>query len=240
MTQEQPRILVVMNSSTSGLGRLGDWLVQEDTTVELVAGRNIPNSLSGYHGVVLLGGGFMPDDDATGPWLPLEREITREALHDELPFLGICLGEQVLALVTGGEVTEASGETERGSVGVNLLPEAEQDRLFSPLAGEQLRMIQNHQDSVTALPDEAVLLGTNEACRVQAFRVGEAAWGLQFHPEVGAERLRTWDEASLTSQGIDKEELARAAEADSETNRRQSQALAASFAAVVHDYAGTA
>lgn len=234
---QAPRILVVQNSPTSGLGRFGDWLSSEGLIVELVAGAVMPPDLEAYQGVVLLGGGYMPDADEAHPWLPHERQLVREALAQQMPLLGICLGEQVLAHVTGGEVTESSGETERGSVAIQLLPAAATDPLFSAIADPELRMIENHKDSVTVLPPEAVLLASSEACCIQAFRVGQCAWGVQFHPEVGAERLRTWDEASLAQQGVDKEALAQQAEKDDPQNKKQSQELARSFAALVKQFA---
>ncbi|ROR73214.1 type 1 glutamine amidotransferase [Bogoriella caseilytica] len=231
------RILVVQNSPSSGAGRLSGWLVEEGLSVDLVDGDELPPTLAGVDGVVLLGGGFMPDNDEHAPWLHRERALTREAIAKEIPLLGICLGEQVLALVAGGEVTASSGETERGSVGIDLTEAAAEDRVFSSLAGEQLRMIQNHKDSVTRLPEEAVLLGTNEACKVQAFRVGSVAWGLQFHPEVDASRLKKWNEASLAKVGVDRDALAAAAEVDAPVNVRQSRELLANFAAVVREQA---
>ncbi|NLS10790.1 type 1 glutamine amidotransferase [Nesterenkonia sp. MY13] len=231
------RILVVQNSPGSGIGRLSNWLAEDGAVVELVSGVNLPDTLQGYHGVILLGGGFMPDNDERGPWLPKERELTQQALDQRIPLLGICLGEQVLAHVAGGEVTESSGETERGSVGIDLLPAAAEDPLFASLAGQQLRMIQNHKDSVTALPDDAVLLGTNEACKVQAFRIGDCAWGVQFHPEADAYRIRGWNESSLAEDGIDRAALAEAAEAEAPENERQSRELARSFVAQVKAFA---
>lgn len=234
-----PRVLVVQNTPTSGLGRLGDWLAFEGLRIELMAGSALPASLAGYHGLVLLGGGFMPDDDASLSWLPHERTLTGEALDAEVPVLGICLGHQVLAHVVGGEVTAESGETERGSVGVRLTEAAAQDPLFSSFAGQELRMIQNHRDSVTALPPHTVLLGTNDTCRVQAFRAGVRAWGIQFHPEVAPEGLYAWDEASLAKEGVDRAELAAAAARDAETNREQGRTLARAFATVVKEYAAT-
>ncbi len=226
-------VLIVVNSPSSGVGRITDWLQADGVQAQTINGEDLPTDLNGVDGLILLGGGFMPDNDEHAPWLPRERALTAQAIETGVPLLGICLGEQVLALTAGGEVTESSGETERGSCGVDLLPAAADDPLFAGLGGEQLRMIQNHKDSVTALPPGAVHLATSDACRYEAFRVGSAAWGIQFHPEVAASRLRTWDEASLKNQGIDRDALVQAAEADAPVNERQSRALIAAFAAVV-------
>ena len=176
----------------------------------------------------------MPDDDEHFPFLPRERALVGEAVASGVPVLGICLGAQVLAHVTGGTVTASSGETEHGSCPVALLAPAADDPLFAGLTGyEELRMIQNHRDSITTLPPGAVLLATSDACRVQAFRVGAAAWGVQFHPEADAARLTTWNETRLAAVGIDRAELVAQAMADSALNTDQARRLAGGFAAVV-------
>jgi GMP synthase-like glutamine amidotransferase len=185
-------------------------------------------------GLVLLGGRLLPDDDERAPFLPRERELVNEAISAGLPVLGICLGAQLLAHVAGGEVTSESGETERGSCPIALLPAAADDALFSELTGyDELRMIQNHVDSITTLPPDAVHLGTSDACRVQAFRVGSAAWGVQFHPEAAASRVGDWDEAKLAAEGFDRSALLAQAEADASVNTIQARTLVGAFADVV-------
>ncbi|MGH1561940.1 type 1 glutamine amidotransferase [Mumia sp. DW29H23] len=234
----RPTVLVAQNSPTSGAGRLVSWLDAAGIACTVVSGEDLPSSLDGYDGVVTLGGGFMPDADDHAPWLPHERKLTVQALQREVPLLGICLGAQVLALCAGGEVTASSGETERGSCPVELLPAADDDPVFGGLVAHgPLRMIQNHRDSITALPAGADLLATSDACRVQAFRVGVCAWGVQFHPEVGPERLAQWDEAALAADGYDRSALIAAAEADAAANETQSRTLVEAFAQVVRSAA---
>ncbi len=75
----------------------------------------LPTSLDGYAGLVMLGGGLMPDDDDRAPWLAAERALAAEAIARDLPTLGICLGGQLLAHVAGGEVAEKTGPIERGA-----------------------------------------------------------------------------------------------------------------------------
>ncbi|WP_202045235.1 MULTISPECIES: glutamine amidotransferase-related protein [unclassified Microbacterium] len=72
-------------------------------TVEAVVGaqQELPSSLEAYAGLVLLGGGLMPDDDDRAPWLAAERALAAEAIDRDLPTLGICLGGQLLAHVAG-------------------------------------------------------------------------------------------------------------------------------------------
>lgn len=234
--RERPRVVIVQNSAGSGPGRLPDWLAGQGVDTVVVAGDDLPEVAAqpATDGWVLLGGGFLPDDDVKAPFLPRERALVREALATGTPVLGICLGAQVLAVVAGGEVTARSGETERGSCSVRLLAAAGDDPVFGPLTTyDELRFIQNHQDSITALPPEAVHLATSDACRVQAFRVGAAAWGVQFHPEVQASRLAQWNEASLAADGFDRSALVARAQADAPVSDEQAHALVSAFAGVV-------
>ncbi|MER7998602.1 type 1 glutamine amidotransferase [Streptomyces sp. NPDC095613] len=208
-------------------------------TVVEVPGASAPASPAGYDAVVLLGGGFLPDADDHAPWLPAERELARRAVADGVPLLGICLGAQVLALATGGTVRGAYGRPERGSCAVSLNPEAAEDALFAGLPGE-FRVIQNHRDQITALPPGAALLAGSAACPVQGFRVGRRAWGVQFHPEAGADRLAGWDEAALADAGLDLRALRAEAERAEPESARSTRRLAANFAEVVRRNAGAA
>jgi GMP synthase-like glutamine amidotransferase len=197
-----------------------------------VDGASAPVSPDGFDAVVLLGGRFLPDDDRQAPWLPAERELTRRAVAGGVPLLGICLGAQVLAAATGGTVRGGHGSPERGSCRVSLRGEARTDALFAGLPGE-FRVIQNHRDQITELPPGAVRLAESEACPVQAFRVGERAWGVQFHPEAGADRLDQWDESALAGAGLDLRVLRAEAEEAEPESARHARRLAANFAGLV-------
>src|SRR5262245_4131860 len=148
----RPRVVIVQHSARSGAGRLYEWLADDGIDPVVVAGPDLPERLADWpaaDGVVLLGGPFLPDDDARAPFLPRERLLVGEAITTGVPVLGICLGAQVLAHVCGGEVTAKSGEGERGSCAITLLPTAADDPLFAGLTRyRDLRMIQNHQDSI--------------------------------------------------------------------------------------------
>lgn len=232
MDSLSPRVLVVRNAERSGLGRLLPWWEEMGLEVVEVTGDAVPAAPDGFDAVVLLGGGFLPDDDERAPWLPAERELTRRAVAGGVPLLGICLGAQILAAATGGVVRGDHGRPERGSCRVSLLGEARTDPLFAGLPGE-FRVIENHRDQITGLPPGAVRLAESEACPVQAFRVGEWAWGVQFHPEAGADRLERWDEAALADAGLDLRALRAEAEEAEPESARHARRLAANFADLV-------
>ncbi|MER7787790.1 type 1 glutamine amidotransferase [Streptomyces sp. NPDC097640] len=226
------RVLMVRNAERSGPGRLLPWLRDEGLDVVERAGAEAPDRPAGYDAVVLLGGGFLPDDDAHAPWLPAQRDLTRRAVAEGVPLLGICLGAQVLAVAEGGRVEGAYGLPERGSCAVELREEAGADRLLAGLP-RRFRVIQNHRDQITRLPPGSTHLARSDACEVQAFRVGECAWGVQFHPEAGADRLAGWDEAALAEKGLDLAALRAEAQAAEPASTEAARRLAGNFAAVV-------
>lgn len=230
---EAPRVLVIINSVDSGPRRLSAWLEEEGLRVDArVGGGGLPATLDGYGGLVMLGGGLMPDEDAKAPWLAQERLLAAEAIAADLPTLGICLGGQLLAYVGGGEVRANFGPTERGATAIVTSAAGAADAVLGAL-GESSHMIENHQDMITALPADAVLLGSSAAVANQAFRLGQRVRGLQFHPEACAEDLLRWDDAALAGEGRSLPGLVAAARAVDAENTAASRGLAAGFAAEV-------
>lgn len=225
------RALVVVNSASSGPRRLGRWLSDRGIEVDAVVGaeQDLPASLEGYAGLVLLGGGLMPDDDTRAPWLAAERALAAEAIDRDLPTLGICLGGQLLAHVAGGEVRAKTGPVERGATRINPTADGRVDPVIASL-GDGAPMIENHQDMITRLPPAAVLLASSAAIENQAFRLGRHVRGVQFHPEASAADLARWDDAALRGEGRSLPELIAAAERVDEHNTSASRALADGFA----------
>jgi len=103
--------------------------------------------------------------------------------------LGICFGHQLLAQALGGNVERNPRGREIGTVRVKLLPEASRDALFLGLPSE-LEVNATHVDTVTRLPEGATLLASTSLERHAAYRVGESAWGVQFHPEIDGDVMR--------------------------------------------------
>lgn len=222
------RVLVVEHEPDAGLGRLLDPLVspQEEVAVALdvvrpASGDPVPKDAeaAGYDAVIVLGGSMAAWEDDVAPWLPAVRDLLARAVETALPVLGICLGAQLLALATGGSVRRGVADLEVGLTEIVYLPEAATDRLLGPVMarfGARTRVAQWHQDAIETLPPGAVLLAGGQRYPHQAFRLGEAAWGLQYHPEVTGPDFERWlsDGAPAVSlAGADPEGVGRAVRA---------------------------
>ncbi|CAM5615368.1 Type 1 glutamine amidotransferase (Fragment) OS=Streptomyces rochei OX=1928 GN=G3I25_04160 PE=4 SV=1 [Streptomyces rochei] len=233
------RLLVVQNGPGGGPGRFGDWLTAEGTALDVVrahAGAPLPRRLA-HDGVMVLGGGYLPDDDVRAPWLAPTRALVAEALERGAPVFGICLGGQLLAQVAGGTVRGEHGAPEFGSTPLTLRPEAGDDPLLSGLP-RRVTAVEHHVDAVTALPPGAAWLMESERCPYQAFRVGDRAWGVQFHPEADAARVRSWNPERIRARGLDPVALARRAERDEPAARVVWHEVARRFAAVLRGRGG--
>jgi len=168
-------------------------------TANLPAGAELP-PLRDVSGVVTFGGTVNVDEAERHPYLDRIRRYTREAVDAGVPYLGICLGSQILARALG--VPVAPGPLrEVGFERVRATADAKEDPLLSFLGDDEMVM-QWHEDT-HALPPGAVLLATNDAIPVQAYRVGEAAWGIQFHLEVDATELEWWLDIADSAMDIE-------------------------------------
>lgn len=139
--------------------------------------------------VVMFGGTANIPRAEDHPYLARVRDLAREALDREIPYLGLCLGSQLLAWACGVPVVRGPVR-EVGFEPVRRTPEAKADPLLSFLEEEEI-VLQWHEDT-HELPDQATLLVTGDRVPVQGYRVGELAWGLQFHAEVDAWELEWW------------------------------------------------
>jgi GMP synthase-like glutamine amidotransferase len=185
------RILVLQHIACEPPGVYEDVLVERGADihrVELDEGEPLPG-LEGFDAIVAMGGPMSVNDEAEHPWLAGEKALIRSAVDRDLPFWGACLGVQLLAASLGARVYQGQAP-EVGVLPVHLTPAAAVDPVFAGLP-ERLPTLQWHGDTFQ-LPDGAVLLATSPAYPNQAFRVGRAAYGVQFHVEVTASMGEEW------------------------------------------------
>jgi GMP synthase-like glutamine amidotransferase len=148
---------------------------------------DLPETLDGFDGLVVLGGPMSADSDAGLPTRRQELALLAEAVELGVPTLGVCLGAQLLALATGGSLLRGAAGPEIGWAPVRLEAPAVDDLLLSSLPGE-LSVLHWHGDTFD-LPPGGVLLASNDRYAHQAFRIGPRAWGFQFHLEVDQEAV---------------------------------------------------
>ena len=207
------RILVVEHQSDAGLGLVGERLRESDVEIITVgpdAGVSVPDSLAGFDGLIVLGGSMGPTEDEVAPWLPATRKLLADGVAEGLPTLGICLGAQLLVTATGGHVRTMPGGPEVGVHGVQFQESAAQDPLFAGFAGATFPAVQWHWLEADQLPENASVLASNGACPNQAFRVGERAWGVQFHPEALGDTAQDWADdgkGDLAEIGLEPDEV---------------------------------
>jgi len=149
-------------------------------------------------GLVVLGGEMNADDVELYPFLTTARNLVRDAVASGLPVLAICLGAQLLCRSQGGEVRRAP-HRELGFLPVTATAEGMDDHVleaFSPAA----RVFQFHEDECR-LPQGAQLLFEGADVRVQAFRVGQRAYGVQFHFEVTDKEIEAWCDETPDLEG---------------------------------------
>lgn len=228
------RVLAVQSTSSGGPGRFGARLAEASLAVDVIHawdGHPVPRRLE-HDALLVLGGGFLPDEDDRAPWLAATRALVAQALERSVPVFGICLGGQMLAHVAGGVVEGDVGAPETGSTPITLRPETADDPLFHGLP-TTVPAIEHHVDAITKLPPGAVWLAETARCPYQAFRLGSSAWGVQFHPEVPPERLRQWDPDRLRAKGLDPERLHAQAVADDPVAEPAWRTVADRFAALV-------
>ena len=139
--------------------------------------------------LIVLGGTMGANDEKGHPFLHDVKVCIGEVVARDIPYLGICLGAQLLAAVQGGRVVSGRWG-EMGSHDIVLTAEGKGDPLFRGLQAG-FTTFQWHNDSFD-IPENGVLLARSAACPHQAFRAGGCAWGLQFHPEITERIVRDW------------------------------------------------
>jgi GMP synthase-like glutamine amidotransferase len=158
--------------------------------IELDAGEAIPD-LRRYDLLVAMGGPMDVWEVAAHPWLHPEKLAIRDwVMNLGRPFLGICLGHQLLAEALGGTVAPMA-RPEVGLADVELTPVGQRDPIFAGFA-TRVETFQWHGAEISRLPHGAQVLASNAACTVQAMRWGRHAYGFQYHMEITGATVTDW------------------------------------------------
>lgn len=159
--------------------------------VELDVGEQIPD-LAPYDAMISMGGPMDVWQEREFPWLAREKEAICEAVRvRKMPFLGVCLGHQLLADALGGSVGPAE-MPEVGMLDVQLTASADSHPLMRELP-HKFKTLQWHGAEVKSVPDDASVLMSSPLCEVQSFAVGDTALGIQFHVETGPHTIDEWN-----------------------------------------------
>ena len=200
-----PNVLILQHVRPEPPGTIADALDETGLsyrTIQIFQNEPVPDSLNA-DGLIVMGGPMGVDDLDARPHLRREINLIEQALREELPLLGVCLGSQLLAHALGANV-QPGPQKEIGWYEITLTDTAANDPLF-----------QNIEDSFTAfhwhgdvftLPDGAVSLAQSAQTKHQAFRYGDTAYGLLFHLEVTSEMVADMTQAfanELREEGLD-------------------------------------
>jgi GMP synthase-like glutamine amidotransferase len=188
------RVLVVENFTGTPLGVVGRALDEAGVTIDsraAFAGAPVPDEADGYAGLVVLGGGQSALDDTDSPWLPRVAALTRKFGAADRPVLGICLGAQLIARGFGAE-NILGRPVEFGWHAVRPTAAGRDDPLIAELNGSA-PLFHWHNDTFT-LPPGAVHLAESDQTAIQAFRIGRAVYGIQFHFEADRGVVARWNE----------------------------------------------
>jgi GMP synthase (glutamine-hydrolysing) len=180
-------ILIVLHSETSTPGRIGHMLVQKGYRLDVrkpCLGDALPGTMAHHAGAIIFGGPMSAND--SDDWIAREIDWIGVPLKEEKPFLGVCLGAQMLSKQLGGTV----GPHADGVVEIGYYPVKPTE------AGETLgpwpqNVYHWHREGLT-LPQGAERIASGETFENQAFRYGARAFGIQFHPEVTRLTMHRW------------------------------------------------
>jgi GMP synthase (glutamine-hydrolysing) len=181
------KILIILHSETSSPGRVGHLLKEKGFALDIrrpCLGDGLPETLAEHAGAAIFGGPMSAND--CDEFIRAETDWIAVPLKENKPFLGICLGAQMLSRHLGGKV----GPHEEGLVEIGYYP------LTATEAGRKLgqwpeQVYHWHREGLT-LTTGCELLATGQTFANQAFRYDDCAYGIQFHPEVTRLMMHRW------------------------------------------------
>jgi GMP synthase-like glutamine amidotransferase len=169
--------------------------------VELDEGEAIPD-VTGYDALWVMGGPMDVWEETEHPWLKAEKQAIRDWVQvQSKPYMGLCLGHQMLGAALGGKVGKMP-KAEVGILDINLTEAGRADPLFAGI-GNPFQALQWHGAAVLEAPEGAVILGESPVCANQAMRVGNFAYGLQCHTELTTRTVGEWGEVPAYACALD-------------------------------------
>jgi GMP synthase-like glutamine amidotransferase len=188
-----PRILVLKHMASQNPGIFREQARDRDvdfSEIDLHAGDPIP-SLDEFDGLWVMGGSMDAWEEDLYPWLVDEKRLIREAVNKRrLPFLGICLGHQLLADALGGRA-DPGVQHEIGLFPITSTTAGRDHPLLAGLPQPSL-WVNVHRAEVTIAPPGATVLARSEACANHVMQIGTNAFSVQFHPEVCDHTVDEW------------------------------------------------
>lgn len=213
-TLARVRILSLIHGRDAHSGIFGDVVRESGHELDersFPLGNPPSGSTERYDALMVFGGAMNVHEVEDNPWIHDEIAVIRDALERDVPVLGVCLGGQLLAAAAGGRVTRAP-QPEIGWYEVEKTAAAADDPVLADLP-DRFLAYQWHSYQAE-LPEDGVLLAASPVC-AQAFRIGDAAWGTQFHAEVTPEIVDAW----IRNYGSDADAVAGGFDADEQRRR---------------------
>lgn len=185
------KILIFQNHACEDAATAGAIFEEHGAELEIIEcfhSRNKRPPDANGDALLVLGGPMNVYEDQKYPFLKWETDWIRTWAEEGRPMLGLCLGAQLLSVATGGKVTKNPIQ-EIGHFEVQITGAGREDPIFSGMKSP-LPVIQWHTDTFS-VPPGGTLLATGTECVNQAFRIYRAI-GLQFHLEIGREKMSAW------------------------------------------------
>ena len=189
-------ILILQHIKIEDPGFIKDLMIKDGaklTTIELDEGEKIPDDLSKFDGVFCMGGPMNTFMEDQYPWLVEEKKKIKEFVVDlKKPYLGFCLGCQLLGEVIGGKVIR-SNPSEIGIMDISFFDEKNNDQLFSKFPN-QIKSLQWHSYEVQGIENnkDVTLLASSPVTKYQIFKYQNHSYGIQFHIEMKDTTVNEW------------------------------------------------
>jgi len=199
-------ILVIQHVTIEGPGILGPFLLSRGFDLHIIdfeKGDSLPVLSDDVEAVISMGGPMNVYEEEAYPFLKDENNFLQEVLKKRIPFLGLCLGAQLICKAASGRVQKGKAK-EVGWGEVLLTDMGKNDLLFNDVP-VIVPTFQWHGDECI-LPSGAILLAHNDICEAQCFRIGSCAYGMQFHFEVTADIIESWIDANNDDSFVTEED----------------------------------